>query len=159
MSSHTGTVKFYRRQQAYGFIKVDGGSDEDESSGVPAEVFVHRNSIHARDDAEGNVYYPFLREGERVAFDVERVEGQQRPVAKELTFEDGSIIPTVRPGVSLYWTTIEYVRWRHSYISHILKNGATSLALFPFFAVVCGWISKGRREPVREAASKDSGRW
>ena len=76
------------------------GTDDDDSS-VPAEVFVHRNSINAKDDAEGNVYYPFLREGERVAFDVEDVEGQQRPVAKNLTFADGSIVPTVRPGVSL----------------------------------------------------------
>lgn len=100
MSTHIGTVKFYRRQQAYGFIEVDGGSDDPDSS-FPAEVFVHRKSINAKDDAEGNVYYPFLRVGERVAFDVENVEGQNRPVAKDLTFADGSIVPTVRPGVSL----------------------------------------------------------
>ena len=64
------------------------------------------------------MYYPFLREGERVAFDVEHVEGQQRPVAKDLTFADGSIVPTVRPGVSLlteyayiigFWTYVKCV--------------------------------------------------
>lgn len=95
----TGTVKFYRRQQAYGFINVDSGSD-DAGSSLPAEVFVHRNSINAHDDAEGNIYYPFLRVGERVTFEIENVEGQQRPVAKDLTFANGSIVPTVRPGVS-----------------------------------------------------------
>ena len=100
LSTHTGTVKFYRRQKAYGFIVVDGGSD-DSGSSVPAEVFVHRTSINARDDAKGNMFYPFLIHGERVTFDIEVLEGQNRQVAKGLTFEDGSIVPTVRPGVSL----------------------------------------------------------
>ena len=142
MSTHTGTVKFYRRQQAYGFIRVDGGRDDGDSS-VPAEVFVHRNSINAKDDAEGNVYYPFLREGERVAFDVENVEGQQRPVAKDLTFADGSIVPTVRPGVSLlteyayiigFWTYVKCVNIASTLlsctmvISQIIGTGSTFIA-------------------------------
>lgn len=100
MATYTGTVKFYRRQQAFGFIQVDGGNDEDDGA-VQSEVFVHRNSISARDDAEGNIYYPFLRTDERVAFEIEAGSGGDgRPVAKDVTFEDGSIVPTVRQGVS-----------------------------------------------------------
>ena len=98
--TYTGTVKFYRRQQAFGFIQVDGGNDEDDGA-VQSEVFVHRNSISARDDAEGNIYYPFLRTDERVTFEIEAGSGGDgRPVAKDVTFEDGSIVPTVRQGVS-----------------------------------------------------------
>lgn len=101
MATYTGTVKFYRRQQAFGFIQVDGGNDEDDGA-VQSEVFVHRNSISARDDAEGNIYYPFLRTDERVAFEIEAGSGGDgRPVAKDVTFEDGSIVPTVRQGYAL----------------------------------------------------------
>ena len=155
MSTHTGTVKFYRRQQAYGFIRVDGGRDDGDSS-VPAEVFVHRNSINAKDDAEGNVYYPFLREGERVAFDVENVEGQQRPVAKDLTFEDGSIVPTVRPGVSLlteyayiigFWTYVKCVNIASTLlsctmvISQIIGTGSTFSACSMRLDIERAWSS------------------
>jgi len=109
MATYTGTVKWYRRQGSYGFILVDGGNDEDDGA-LPSEVFVHRNSIIAKDDAEGNIYYPFLMTKERVTFEIEAESGGDgRPVAKDVTFEDGSIVPTVRPGVSCSF--VRFVSW------------------------------------------------
>ena len=87
----TGTVKFYIRSKAYGFIRPDedGGGD----------VFVHRKSIISTEDPDKSLFYPFLRTGERVRFTAEDV-GKEQPLARNVTFEDGSVVPTVRAGVS-----------------------------------------------------------
>jgi len=52
MSAYTGTVKFYNREKGFGFIKVDGSSED---------LFVHQTGLI--DD---------IRENDQVTFDQER---------------------------------------------------------------------------------------
>jgi cold shock protein len=84
-STETGTVKWYRYQKAYGFIVADNDS---------ADVFVHRSAIAGSDS--GDVSNPILKNDERVAFT--RVDDNGRISAANVTFEDGTIIPTYRDG-------------------------------------------------------------
>ena len=85
----TGKVKFYRRDQAYGFIIPD-----DESIGN--EVFVHRTSLAGSDEKDEFEPWQFLWRNDRVKFIAEKVEGKTMPVATNVTFEDGSRIPNRR---------------------------------------------------------------
>lgn len=84
-STETGTVKWYRYQKAYGFIVADNDS---------ADIFVHRTAITGSDS--GDMSNPILKNDERVAFS--RVDDNGRLSAADVTFEDGSIIPTYRDG-------------------------------------------------------------
>lgn len=84
-STETGTVKWYRYQKAYGFIVADNDS---------ADVFVHRSAITGSDS--GDMSNPILKNDERVAFT--RIDDNGRLSAADVTFEDGSIIPTYRDG-------------------------------------------------------------
>ena len=52
MGAYTGTVKFYNREKGFGFIKVDGASED---------LFVHQTGLI--DD---------IRENDQVTFDQER---------------------------------------------------------------------------------------
>jgi cold shock protein len=52
MGTYTGTVKFYNREKGFGFIKVDGSSED---------LFVHQTGLI--DD---------IRENDQVTFDQER---------------------------------------------------------------------------------------
>lgn len=52
MSDYTGTVKFYNREKGFGFIKVDGSSED---------LFVHQTGLI--DD---------ISENDQVTFDQER---------------------------------------------------------------------------------------
>lgn len=106
-----GTVKFYLRNKAYGFLEVDS---PDLANGEK-EVFVHRSSFLTEHSIkDGFISRPFLNEGERVRFrlepnnskdDVDSKDGAKKPSmrAKEVTFEDGKQIPLYRKN---YATTV-----------------------------------------------------
>lgn len=83
----TGTVKLWNRQKAFGFIVPDDPS--------LADVFVHRTSIKCGLSLdESGPHYPYLRKGERVAFETEPSRDIQRAVG--LTFLDGRPVPLLR---------------------------------------------------------------
>ena len=84
----TGRVKFYRREQAYGFIIPD-----DET--IAKEVFVHRTALVTSEKDEFEPW-PFLWRNDRVKFTTEHAEGKGAIVAKNVTLEDGSIVPNRR---------------------------------------------------------------
>jgi len=62
----TGIVKWFSEKKGYGFIEQEGGPD----------VFVHHSGINMSG-------FKTLREGERVAFEIE--EGQKGPAAVNVT--------------------------------------------------------------------------
>jgi cold shock protein len=62
----TGIVKWFNEKKGYGFIEQEGGPD----------LFVHHSGINMSG-------FKTLREGERVAFDIE--EGQKGPAAVNVT--------------------------------------------------------------------------
>jgi len=59
-----GTIKFFNESRGYGFIKSNGGSEEEEKN----ELFVHHTQIAEKG-------YRTLKEGDEVTFDVK--EGQR----------------------------------------------------------------------------------
>ncbi len=63
-----GIVKWFNDQKGYGFIEQQDGPD----------VFVHHSGINA-------MGFKSLREGDRVAFDVE--QGKKGPAAVNVTVE------------------------------------------------------------------------
>lgn len=63
---HTGTVKWFSSEKGYGFIDIEGRTDED--------AFVHYTEI------KGQEGYLSLQEGDRVEFDIEEAEKGPRAI-------------------------------------------------------------------------------
>lgn len=81
----TGTVKFYNRSKAYGFIVPDQGGED---------VFVHRTALES---TSNDPRYPFLKRGERVLFSVSsNDDGSAVPQALAVTFLDGTPVAPLR---------------------------------------------------------------
>ena len=87
----TGTVKFYIRKKAYGFVIPDNPTEVGS-----AEVWVHRTSIDTPHSAEEYPTRPYLYKDERVKFRVEFDEEGRTPKATDLTFENGKEVPLFR---------------------------------------------------------------
>jgi cold shock CspA family protein len=86
-SSETGSVKFYIRRKAFGFITRDSTGDD---------IFVHRTEISGA--TSDDPFNPELRTGERVKFEVKEMNG--KTFATQVTMEDGSMVPKMRDDVS-----------------------------------------------------------
>jgi CspA family cold shock protein len=80
----TGTVKFYSRSKAYGFIVLDRGGDD---------VFVHRTALQS---TSHDPRYPYLKRGERVSFSIHANDGSSVPQATAVTFVDGTPVYPLR---------------------------------------------------------------
>lgn len=80
----SGTVKFYSRTKAYGFIVPDQGGED---------VFVHRTAFQS---TSNDARYPFLKRGERVSFSIGSNDGSSVPQATEVTFVDGKPVAPLR---------------------------------------------------------------
>jgi CspA family cold shock protein len=80
----TGTVKFYSRSKAYGFIVLDRGGDD---------VFVHRTALQS---TSNDPRYPYLKRGERVSFSISSNDGSFVLQAKAVTFVDGTPVNPLR---------------------------------------------------------------
>jgi CspA family cold shock protein len=87
MSAVTGTVKFYNREKAFGFIQPDGGG---------ADIFVHRSGIVSPLAVEESMRHPYLRQGERVRFERKLDSGLDKAV--EVTWLNGNPVPPLRKG-------------------------------------------------------------
>ena len=93
----TGTIKFYYRKKAYGFITPDNGM---------ADIFVHRSGISSSKTED--LMHPFLRKGERVSYEMEERPTETRaPQATEVRWVNGNEIPPLRP--SFYVHELEKV--------------------------------------------------
>ena len=116
----TGRVKFYRREQAYGFIIPD-----DET--IAKEVFVHRTALVTSEKDEFEPW-PFLWRNDRVKFTTEHAEGKGAIVAKNVTLEDGTIVPNRRKLlVSRFHTKLDINRHQLTspFISMQIENPTT----------------------------------
>jgi CspA family cold shock protein len=87
MSVVAGTVKFYNREKAFGFIQPDGGG---------ADIFVHRSGIVSPLSVEESMRHPYLREGERVQFERRVDSGLDKAV--DVTWLNGNPVPPLRKG-------------------------------------------------------------
>ncbi|KAL3938866.1 MAG: hypothetical protein SGBAC_006305 [Bacillariaceae sp.] len=87
----TGTVKFFIRKKAYGFVIPD-----DPAEAGSSEVWVHRTSIDTPHSGEEYPTRPYLYKDERVKFRVEFDEEGRTPKATNLTFENGKEVPLFR---------------------------------------------------------------
>lgn len=87
----TGTVKFYIRKKAYGFIIPD-----DPAEAGTSEIWVHRTSIDTPHSGEEYPTRPYLYKDERVKFRVEFEEEGRTPKAMNLMFENGKEVPLFR---------------------------------------------------------------
>lgn len=85
----TGTVKFYLRDKAYGFIVPDDGSPSDE-------IWVHRTSLDTPHSAEEFPTRPYLQRHERVKFRVEQAAAGESNKAVDVLFENGRQVPLFR---------------------------------------------------------------
>jgi len=103
-SSETGSVKFYLRRKAYGFITRDTTGDD---------IFVHRTEISGA--TSDDPFNPELRAGERVKFTLKDING--KTFATQVTMEDGSLVPKTRDDVRTlnYLITLFNCRWLLSY--------------------------------------------
>jgi len=86
----TGSIKFYIREKAYGFIIPD-----DIKAAGSADIWVHRTSFETPHSIEEHPTRPYLYQGERVKFRVKKVKGPT-PQAMDLTFANGEIVPLFR---------------------------------------------------------------
>lgn len=87
----TGSVKFYIRNKAYGFIIPD---DPDRAG--TEEVWVHRTSFDTPHSTDEFPTRPYLYKQERVKFRLEDPEGDRTKKAIDLTFANGKIVPLFR---------------------------------------------------------------
>jgi len=89
----SGTVKFYLRDKAYGFITVD----DPEAAGGSPDVWVHRTSLDTSYTPEEFPTRPYLYKNERVKFRVVTPEeGGNSLKAVDVKFENGREIPLFR---------------------------------------------------------------
>jgi len=86
-STMAGTVKFYNREKAFGFIEPDGGG---------ADIYVHRTGIISPLTAQESVSFPYLRQGERIRFNSVPSEGRNSAV--QVTWLNGNPVPPLRRG-------------------------------------------------------------
>jgi len=86
-STTRGTIKFYNRKKAFGFIIAD------EDAGVDKDIFVHRSHIAGASD-DHPMFLPYLLQEERVSFDIAEEDGNL--VAQNVRWEDGKNIPVYR---------------------------------------------------------------
>jgi len=86
-STTTGSVKWYNRKKAYGFVLAD------PESGVEGDIFIHRNNISGASNDQP-MGLPFLVKDERVQFELSTTDDKQ--LALNLKKEDGSLIPVFR---------------------------------------------------------------
>ena len=90
---HTGTVKFYLRNKAYGFIVPD----DPQSVGHSGEVWVHRTSFDTPHDPLDFPTRPYLLKNERVRFQIAPANDDgQTDKAIRLVFENGREVPLYR---------------------------------------------------------------
>jgi cold shock CspA family protein len=105
VTSMTGTVKYYDRRKVYGFIVPDNVSRNQRK--FNSDIFFHRSSILTDPylSPKQSLYYPFLRAGERVRFQLRRTmnklsapdESSSSPsMATNITWLDGSTIEPLR---------------------------------------------------------------
>lgn len=86
-----GTVKFYLRDKAYGFIIAD-----DPIQGA-SELWVHRSSFDTEHSPEQYPTRPYLLKNERVKFRVEEAaDSSQSHKAIDVVFENGRQVPLFR---------------------------------------------------------------
>lgn len=85
-TTQTGTVVFYMRNKAYGFIRPDDSLENED-------VFVHRSGLKCPITASQNPSNPFLKKGERVRYELSQQENNR---AMNVTYEDGLMIPLFR---------------------------------------------------------------
>jgi cold shock CspA family protein len=87
-----GTVKMYLRKKSYGFIVPDDSEGD-------ADVFVHNSGI-AGAVLSNSSAFPFLKTDERVRYTLNQPDPSKqnaRPHASNVTYEDGTKIPSYRP--------------------------------------------------------------
>jgi cold shock CspA family protein len=105
VTSLTGTVKYYDRQKAYGFIIPDNASNNQRT--FNSDIFFHRSSILTDPylSPKQSLHYPFLRAGERVRFQLRYSKNKfsaldesssSPPMATNITWLDGSTIEPLR---------------------------------------------------------------
>lgn len=73
MSTHSGTIKRLVSERGFGFILIDGGSDE---------IFFHATATQG---VKGDRDFQRMREGQRVTFNVG--EGEKGPRAIDVEFQ------------------------------------------------------------------------
>jgi cold shock CspA family protein len=158
----TGTVKFYLRNKAYGFLEVDSA---DLPNGEK-EVFVHRSSFvteHSMKD--GFVSRPFLNEGERVRFrlepnnnkdNVDNKDSAKKPTmrATEVTFEDGRQIPLYRKNYAMSVVRSELLRFGSSVVQIMESNDADSSSGGSSLRKTDAELLQEIRESLKEAKAK-----
>lgn len=89
----TGTVKFFIRSKAYGFITPDDPNE--------GEIWVHRTSFNNSIPVDEFLTRPYLLKGERVKYQVAPNEAgnEANPLmAKNVTYETGALVPPFRKG-------------------------------------------------------------
>jgi cold shock CspA family protein len=94
-NQYTGTVKFYDRKKAYGFVAVDDDA-------IMEDLFVHRADMvivggeRYREDGEiRDIRHPYLNRLERIRFDISSSpNGKKR--AANITDESGAALPRFR---------------------------------------------------------------
>jgi cold shock CspA family protein len=80
-----GTIKFYNRSKAYGFVIPDGQN---------RDVFVHRKDIVSFVPIQASDTNPYLRKGERIRFQLEKSDGLERAI--NVTWVSGAWVPALR---------------------------------------------------------------
>jgi cold shock CspA family protein len=93
----TGSVKFYVRGKAYGFLIPD---DPSKVPGGATEIWAHRTSFDTPHSADEFGTRPYLYKGERVKFRIQPETRDGDKVAHDkaidLRFEDGRQVPLFR---------------------------------------------------------------